>query len=289
MSKKADFIAKADSGYELIDSGEGEKLERFGEYILRRPDPQALWQKKLGEDIWNENHGHFLSSKTGGSWKNKKVPEKWTAKIADITFELSLSTFKHVGVFPEQMPNWLWMRDVIKNAGRPIKVLNLFGYTGGATISALLAGASVTHIDASKVALTSANRNAELSGVSGMPVRWIPEDARKFVEREIRRGSKYDAIIMDPPSFGHGAKNELWKIEDDLLPLIQLTSKILSNEPLFYILNGYASGFSPAVYKQNIDWLEKEYGGNIEYGELLIEERGGDRHLPAGICARYSK
>jgi len=289
MSQKIDFISKPDAGYELIDSGDEEKLERFGDYILRRPDPQALWQKKLDEKIWEENHGHFVGSQTGGSWKNTKVPEKWNAVIGGVTFELSLSMFKHVGVFPEQLPNWLWLKDKIEKSGRPIKVLNLFGYTGGATVNALLAGASVVHVDASKVALTSANRNAELSGVKDKPVRWIPEDARKFVEREVRRGSKYDGIIMDPPAFGHGVKKELWKIEEDLIPLIDLTKKLLSENPLFYILNGYASGYSPAVYKQNVDWLENTLGGEIEYGELLIEEKGGERHLPAGICARWSK
>jgi len=289
MSQKIDFISKPDVGYELIDSGDEEKLERFGDYILRRPDPQALWQKKLDEKVWEENHGHFVGSQTGGSWKNTKVPEKWNATIGGVTFELSLSMFKHVGVFPEQLPNWLWLREKIEKSGRPIKVLNLFGYTGGATVSALLAGASVVHVDASKVAITSANRNAELSRVSDKPVRWIPDDAKKFVEREIRRGSKYDGIIMDPPAFGHGVKKELWKIEEDLMPLIKLCGDLLSDNPLFFILNGYASGYSPAVYKQNIDFLEKEKGGEIEYGELLIEEKGGERHLPAGICARWSK
>jgi len=287
MDKKIDFITKPDEGYALIDSGEGEKLERFGEVVLRRPDPQSLWSKKLGIEEWEKANAYFVTSKNGGTWDKKEVPEKWQAKISDIIFELSLSTFKHVGVFPEQSPNWTWVRDLIQKAGKPIKVLNLFGYTGGATIACSQGGANVTHIDSSKTAITSARKNAELSGVSSNEIHWIPEDVKKFIDRAVRRGDAYDGIIMDPPAFGHGVKNGLWKIEEDLLPLIEKTKKLLSKEPLFFILNGYASGYSPAAYKQNLDWLTEKYGGEIEYGELLIEESDGNRFLPAGISARW--
>jgi len=289
MNTKVDFITKPDSGYELIDSGDSEKLERFGEVILRRPDPQALWHKRLDDDAWNKNNASFVTAKTGGSWKKNDMPEKWNTTVKGVTLELSLSMFKHIGVFPEQSPNWEWTTQQIKKANRPIKVLNLFGYTGGATIAGSLGGASVVHVDSSKTSITHARHNAELSGVGDNEIRWIPEDARKFVEREIRRGEKYDAIIMDPPAFGHGIKKELWKIEEDLLPLVELTKKLLSDNPLFYILNGYSSGYSATAYKQNIDWLSEAYGGNVEYGELLIQEKDADRFLPAGITARWSK
>ncbi len=244
MVEKTNFIINPEEEYKLLDSGNEEKLEQFGEFVFRRPDPQALWPKNQESSSWNGANAHFVTSKTGGKWEIKDIPETFNATIGGVTFELSPSHFKHLGIFPEQIPNWNWVRDTIAKAGRPIKVLNLFGYTGGATIACLQGGAEVVHVDSSKTAITQANRNAELSGVSDKKVRWIPDDARKFVEREIRRGEKYDAIIMDPPAFGHGAKKELWKIEDDLLPLLELTQKILSDNPLFFILNGYASGYS---------------------------------------------
>ena len=194
MNKRIDLIISAESGYELVDSGEGEKLERFGDFILRRPDPQAIWKKSL--DLgWENADAVFQTSESGGTWLTKNVPEKWQAQIGNVTFELGRSTFKHIGVFPEQKPNWDWIREKIEKEERKIKILNLFGYTGGATIAASLAGAAVVHIDGSKTAITQARKNAELSGVDQNPIRWIPDDARKFVEREIKRGSKYDAII----------------------------------------------------------------------------------------------
>ena len=288
MNKRIDLIISAESGYELVDSGEGEKLERFGDFILRRPDPQAIWKKSL--DLgWENADAVFQTSESGGTWLTKNVPEKWQAQIGNVTFELGRSTFKHIGVFPEQKPNWDWIREKIEKEERKIKILNLFGYTGGATIAASLAGAAVVHIDGSKTAITQARKNAELSGVDQNPIRWIPDDARKFVEREIKRGSKYDAIIMDPPAFGHGAKGESWKIEKDLLDLINLTKKILAKDPIFYILNGYAAGYSSVGYVQMIDWLIEKHSGSIEHGELLFKEKDRDRFLPAGITARWSK
>lgn len=283
------FIINAEEEYKLLDSGNEEKLEKFGEFVFRRPDPQALWNRLKDEDIWGDINAFYRTSDKGGKWETKDVPESFNATIGGVTFELSLSHFKHLGIFPEQIPNWNWVRETISQADRPVKVLNLFGYTGGATVACLQGGAEVVHVDSSKTALTQANRNAELSGVADKKVRWIPDDARKFVEREIRRGEKYDAIIMDPPAFGHGAKKELWKIEDDLLPLLELTQKLLSDKPLFFILNGYASGYSSVAYKQSLDWLTEKYGGSIEHGELLIQETDTDRFLPGGITARWSR
>ena len=207
---------KASQDYELIDSGDGEKLERFGQYILRRPDPQALWSKNLSEDDWKKADASFLREGNNGKWKKKEnVANEWFIKIGELSFLIKPTAFKHTGLFPENEPNWIWLSEKIKKASRPIKVLNLFGYTGGATLAALSAGAEVTHIDGSKSAITWAKQNAEASKLDDKKVRWIEEDARKFVGREIKRGNKYDAIIMDPPAFGHGANNELWKIEED--------------------------------------------------------------------------
>ena len=286
---KKEFIIEKQAGYELIDSGNEEKLERFGDFLLRRPDPQALWNKSETEEKWEGADAVFIASKTGGKWQTRNVPEHWNTEIGGVTFQLSRSTFKHIGVFPEQIPNWKWIRDIISENKKPLRVLNLFGYTGGATIAASQAGAEVVHVDASKTAITQARKNAELSGVDKNPIRWIPEDARKFVEREIKRGSKYDAIIMDPPAFGHGAKGETWKIEKDLSPLIELTQKILVKVPLFYILNGYAAGYSSISYKQTLDFLVEKYGGSIEHGDLLFKEVDREKYLPAGITARWKK
>ena len=203
-----------------------------------------------------------------------------------LNFEIYLSKFKHVGIFPEQLSNWLWMQDLIKKADRPIKVLNLFGYTGGASIACLKAGAEVVHVDASKTSIEHAKMNAEISGLSEKPIRWILDDAHDFVKREIRRGNKYDGIIMDPPAFGRGPKGEIWKIEESFLPLVDDAKKILSDNPLFFLINGYASGYSPIAYEENLSELKK-IGGEISSGELTIEEKDSSRLLPAGIFARW--
>ncbi|OGH88091.1 MAG: SAM-dependent methyltransferase [Candidatus Magasanikbacteria bacterium RIFOXYC2_FULL_42_28] len=272
--------------YELIDSGDGEKLERFGEYLLRRPDPQALWPKNLPERDWQNAHASFRRDGLKGDWIIKPgVPERWPIKLASLSFWIHPSSFKHTGLFPEQAPNWEWLQKIIKGAGRPISVLNLFGYTGGASLAAASAGASVCHVDGSKVAIKWGRDNAELSGLAQKPIRWILDDAAKFVMRELKRGNKYDGIILDPPAFGHGPNKELWKIEDSLLPLLRDCRQIMSDKPLFFLLNGYASGYSALAYANNLRGLFKT--GNFEQGELTIAEKS-DRPLPCGIYARWN-
>ncbi len=283
---------KAGQDYELLDSGAGEKLERFGQYVLRRPDPQALWSKKLDEKFWRQADAIFLRTDEKGRWKFREGMEKeWNIDMAGLKFNIKPTPFKHVGIFPEQESNWTWIKEKIKQAKvdrkEPIKVLNLFGYTGGATLAALSAGAEVVHVDGSKSAITWAKQNAEISGLAGGKVRWIEDDAKKFVAREIKRGNKYDAIIMDPPAFGHGAKNEIWKIEEDLIELLESCQQILSSEPLFIIVNGYASGYSAVAYQNGLQPIVEKFSGQIEIGELTIEESKAQRLLPAGIFARW--
>lgn len=279
------LITKPSKDYELIDSGNAQKLERFGEIILRRPDPQALWNKASD---WSDFHAEFVQSGRTANWKKKKeIPDSWNITIQGLAFSLNLSSFKHTGVFPEQSENWKWIEEQIKKSNRPISVLNLFGYTGGATLAAAKAGASVCHVDGSKVSISRAKENAELSGLSEKPIRWILDDAMKFVEREVRRGNKYDAIIMDPPAFGRGPKKEMWNIEDDFPKLISLCKKILSENPLFILINGYASGYSSIAYENSITDILGDKKGNFESGELAIESKNG-RLLPAGIFSRWS-
>ncbi len=306
-------ITKPEKDYELLDSGEGEKLERYGNITVARPDPQALWKKHLAPVEWQKAQAVFCrekNEKEKDSIRNSSmhigwdvapgIPQKWHIELADLKFWIKLTAFKHTGIFPEQANNWMWIEKTIKQNSRAsaVRVLNLFGYTGGATLAALKAGAEVTHVDGSKSAIAWAKENAELSGLGSAPVRWIADDARSFVKREIKRGKKYDAIIMDPPAFGRGAKGEVWKLEDDLLELLDLCRELLSDKPLFFLINGYASGYSAIAYRnaaQNI--LEKvslkteggkqEYSrGNIEAGEMVIEESGSQRLLPAGIFSR---
>ncbi len=291
------LITKPQMEYELLDSGEGEKLERFGNVILSRPDPQALWRKNLDEKEWKKALGNFSREGKEGSWNIKEgMPDKWNINFAHLTFKIKPTPFKHTGIFPEQMPNWEWVREVIKkkkdsvkgDAESEIEVLNLFGYTGGATLACAQAGAKVVHVDSSKGAITWARENAELSELGEKPIRWIQEDARLFVEREIKRGRKYDGIIMDPPAFGHGANKEVWKIEENFLPFIENCFELLKEKPLFFIVNGYAAGYSRIAYENNLLALKKKYGGIIETGELTIEEKGSKRLLPCGIFARWS-
>jgi 23S rRNA (cytosine1962-C5)-methyltransferase len=279
------LITKSNNNYELLDSGHGEKLERFGEVILSRPDPQVLWQKALPESEWAKANAHFEKQ-----WKRKSnTPASWKILLGNLSFILKLSSFKHVGVFPEQIPNWEWITNLVKGANRKISVLNLFGYTGGATLAALSAGAEVVHVDSSRVAISSAKENAKESGLDGKPVRWILDDVNSFLKREVRRGNKYDAIIMDPPSFGRGPEGEVWKIERDFLPLLQLSVQILSENPLFFLLNGYASGYSGIAYENALRGALVGRAGTFESGELTIEESSGKRLLPAGIFCRWKK
>ena len=282
----------AGAGYELLDSGEGEKLERYGKFILSRPDPQALWNKRLPIAEWQKADAVFAHSGAKAGWKKKpNVPEKWKIELGGLSFFIKLTAFKHTGLFPEQEPNWCWIIDKIKSANlnRTISVLNLFGYTGGATLAALSAGASVAHIDGSKSAIAWAKENSVLSGLAEKPVRWILDDAREFIKREIRRGGLYDGIVMDPPAFGHGPKKELWKIEDDFLGFMKLCQEVLSDTPIFFLINGYSAGYSAIAYENNLSPLVKKFGGEIEKGELAIEESGTGRLLSAGIFARWSR
>lgn len=284
-------ILKTTAGrdYELLDSGSGEKLERYGKFILSRPDPQALWNKSLPVSEWQKADAVFIHSGTKGGWKKKpSVPEKWKIEFGGLSFFIKPTAFKHTGLFPEQEPNWQWIINNIKMAKRPVSVLNLFGYTGGATLAALSAGAQVAHVDGSKSAITWAKENAVVSGLADKPVRWILDDAREFVKREIRREVRYDGIVMDPPVFGHGPKKELWKIEDDFLGLMKICGEVLSKSPVFFLINGYSAGYSSIAYENNLSPLVEKFGGEIEKGELAIEESETGRLLPAGIFARWS-
>ncbi|MEI6863972.1 MAG: class I SAM-dependent methyltransferase [Candidatus Adlerbacteria bacterium] len=298
------LVTKPSDGYELLDSGGEEKLERFGDVLLRRPDPQALWPKKLEESEWSKAAGAYVregGAKTAsgspdtspsevfrGRWTGV-LPQEWKIEFGGLNFLLKPTSFKHTGLFPEQEQNWLWSAECIKNAGREVSILNLFGYTGGATLAAAKAGAQVTHVDASKTAVAWARENAKASGLEDAPVRWITEDALLFVRREIARGKKYDGIIMDPPAFGHGPKNEIWKIEENLIELVDLCGQLLSDQPLFLLVNGYAAGYSPLAFAYNLEQFEKKYGGATEYGDLGIEEANSGRTLPAGIFARWKR
>ncbi|MEK7641945.1 MAG: class I SAM-dependent methyltransferase [Patescibacteria group bacterium] len=308
MKTSAILITDPSTGYELIDSGDGEKLERFGEVTLARPDPQALWAKRLPATEWKKAGGRFAHEEKGGGWSlNTATPAKWNISFAGLELVIKPTAFKHTGLFPEQSVNWSWMKKLIQGrlSGKKeisvpanssetpsddIEVLNLFGYTGGATLACAQVGAKVVHIDSSKAAVAWARENAESSGLADKPIRWIVEDARIFVEREIKRGRKYDAIIMDPPAFGHGPATELWKIEEHFLPLIEDCKKLLKDTPLFFIINGYSAGYSAVAYENNLLDLKVKHGGEIEIGELAISEKGDPaRLLPAGIFARWSR
>ena len=234
--------------YEVIDCSAGEKLERWGDYILVRPDPQVIWKTEKTEKGWRQKNAHYhRSAKGGGEWEFFDLPKQWNIHYRNLTFQLKPFSFKHTGLFPEQAVNWDWCADKIKKAGRPMKVLNLFAYTGGATLSAAAAGASVTHVDASKGMVTWAKENAAASGLKEAPIRWLVDDCVKFVEREIRRENHYDAIIMDPPSYGRGPKGEIWKMEESIHSFLKLCTRLLSDQPLFVLINSYTTGLQPAV------------------------------------------
>jgi 23S rRNA (cytosine1962-C5)-methyltransferase len=279
-------------GYELLDSGDGEKLERYGDIIVARPDPQALWPKSLSEEEWKKVTAVFTRESTNAGWEfKKKIPERWQINFQNLNFWIKPTSFKHTGLFPEQSSNWKWIQEQIKirksHTESPVTILNLFGYTGGATLAAAQAGAEVCHVDGSKSAVTWGRENAEISKLSDKPIRWIIDDAVVFVKREIKRGRKYDGIIMDPPAFGHGPNGEMWKIEDSFLPFLELCEQILTDKPLFFLINGYASGYSALAYQNNLERLVKKFGGTIEVGELTIQESKNKRLLPAGIFARW--
>lgn len=277
------------TGYELLDSGEGNRFERFGEISLVRPDPEILWAKRLPQTAWNKADATYTRVGERGIWNMPRpLSESWTLSYDSLTFLIRATSFKHTGLFPEQLPHWQWMSALIEKAGRPINVLNLFAYTGGATLATARAGASVCHVDGSKKAVEWARENARLSKLDDKPIRWIIDDVLTFVTKEQKRGNTYDAIILDPPSFGHGPKDELWKIERDFAKLVSICESLLSSKPLFILINGYASGYSPLTLGNCLIPTIKKYGGAIEYGENTILESGiGGRHLPAGVYARW--
>jgi 23S rRNA (cytosine1962-C5)-methyltransferase len=293
MTNPTLLITKPAKDYELLDSGEGEKMERFGNIVLARPDPQALWRKGLTPAEWEKSDGHFTREERRGEWELKSnVPQRWQIEFGNLKFWIKPTAFKHTGIFPEQQPNWDWTREIISQTKkneptRELEILNLFGYTGGASLACAQAGAKVVHVDGSKAAITWAKENAEISGLADKPIRWILDDAQVFVEREIKRGRKYDGIIMDPPAFGHGPKKELWKIEEHFLDLIEKCQLLLSDKPLFFLINGYAAGYSSTAYKNNLLALQAKLGGSIEIGELVIEEAKSQRLLPCGIFTRW--
>lgn len=277
--------------YELIDCGRGEKLERWGEQLLVRPDPQAIWNTPRTHRGWKVNAGRYARSSTGGGqWQNKSMPQRWTVSYRDLTFNIKPMNFKHTGLFPEQAANWDWAREQIQKAGRPISVLNLFAYTGGATLAAAAAGASVCHVDAAKGMVAWARENAAASGLSGAPIRWIIDDCAKFVEREIKRGRRYDAVIMDPPSYGRGPSGEIWKLEKDLFPFLKLVSGVLSDDPLFFIINSYTTGLAPSVLTCLLDSVvTPRFGGGTVSDELGLPVTDSGLVLPCGATGRWTR
>jgi 23S rRNA (cytosine1962-C5)-methyltransferase len=277
--------------YEVIDCGGGEKLERWGNKVLVRPDPQAIWPREGKSPRWKNPDGRYLrSSSGGGHWEKNRLPEQWELHWEDLTFSVKPMNFKHTGIFPEQAANWAFAREQIKRAGRPVSVLNLFGYTGAATVACASAGASVCHVDAAKGMVAWGKQNAQLSGLSGAPVRWIVDDCGKFVEREIRRGRRYDAIIMDPPSYGRGPTGEVWKLENDLYPFVELCAKVLSDDPVFVIINSYTTGLAPSVLTYILETIvSRRYGGHTVSDELGLPVTATGLTLPCGATGRWTR
>jgi len=285
-------IAKNWEDYKIIDMADGQKLEKWGDVILSRPDPQIVWKNKSYPEEWKKANAIYSRSKTGGgSWEyKKKVPSAWQIKYKDLTFNIKPMGFKHTGLFPEQAVNWDWMRDKIKNSKREIKVLNLFAYTGGATVACLSAGASVCHVDSSKGMVTWAKENVTSSGLADKKVRYIVDDVVKFVNREIRRGNKYDAIIMDPPSYGRGANGEVWQFENNIYDLVELCTKVLSDKPLFFLINSYTTGISSSVLANILNLtVSKKYKGKVDSGEIGLPMEKSSLVLPAGIYGRWEE
>ena len=284
------WIADQWKDYEVLDTSGGEKLERWGDYLLVRPDPQVIWNTPKDLPGWRKMNGHYYrSSKAGGEWEFFDLPKQWEIAYKDLRFNLKPFSFKHTGLFPEQAVNWDWFSDKIKNAGRPVKVLNLFAYTGGATLAAAAAGAAVTHVDASKGMVNWAKENAKSSGLEAAPIRWLVDDCMKFVEREIRRGNHYDGIIMDPPSYGRGPKGEIWKIEDSIYDFIKLCTQILSDAPLFFLVNSYTTGLAPAVLTYMLSTELKRFGGHVDSQEIGLPVTKTGLVLPCGASGRWEK
>lgn len=276
--------------YELIDCSDGERLERWGNIILIRPDPQIIWSSGKKNPLWRNAHARYhRSNKGGGSWEMyKKVPDSWSVRFRNLEFNVKPMGFKHTGVFPEQAINWEWASEKIRSENRPMNVLNLFGYTGCATLACLDAGAKVCHVDASKGMVNWAKENAAASGLSDAPIRWLVDDCKKFVEREIRRGNHYDAIIMDPPSYGRGPKGELWKMEDNIHELVHLTAQLLCEKPLFYLINSYTTGLAPAVltYLISVE-VASRFQGRVDSQEVGLPVTDTNLVLPCGAAGRW--
>ena len=284
------WIADNWKEYTVIDTSSGEKLERWGKYTLIRPDPQVIWKTEKKNSLWRTADASYKRSRSGGgAWSDNKLPESWVISYGDLSFRIKPMGFKHTGLFPEQAANWDWFGDLIINANRPIKVLNLFAYTGGATVAAAKAGAQVVHVDASKGMVAAAKENARLSGLADAPIRYIVDDCKKFIEREIRRGNKYDGIIMDPPSYGRGPTGEVWKIEENIDEFVELTANLLSDEPLFFLLNSYTTGLSASTMKYitSVRLLSKR-GGYSEADELGLPVGNSGLALPCGSSVRVT-
>ena len=283
------WIAENWKDYELLDCGDGEKLERWGRQILVRPDPQAIWEAPRRSSAWQNPDARYLRSNTGGGhWERRKLPEQWTVNYGELMFNVKPMNFKHTGLFPEQAVNWDFAMNKIRRAGRPIQVLNLFAYTGAATVACAAAGASVCHVDAAKGMVAWAKENARSSGLADAPIRWIVDDCAKFVEREIRRGRRDDAIIMDPPSYGRGPSGEVWKLEQNLYPFVKLCAGVLSDNPLFVILNSYTTGLAPSVLGYILNLLVSgTYGGHTECAELGLPVTETGMALPCGATGRW--
>ena len=284
------WIADKWEDYKVIDTSSGEKLERWGKFSLIRPDPQVIWKTDKKHPLWRTADASYKRSRSGGgAWNENRLPESWTISYRDLTFRIKPMGFKHTGLFPEQASNWDWFSDLIRNAGRPIKVLNLFAYTGGATVAAAKAGASVVHVDASKGMVAQAKDNAALSGLSDAPIRYIVDDCKKFIEREIRRGNKYDGIIMDPPSYGRGPTGEVWKIEESIDDFVALTENVLSDTPLFFLLNSYTTGLNASTmrYITSVRLLNNRKGEAVA-DELGLPVENTGLELPCGSSVRVT-
>ena len=286
------WYSNAWKDYELLDASDGERLERWGKYILIRPDPQIIWHGEKKHPFWKKADAVYRrSSKGGGEWVKNDVPPQWNVGYGELNFLIKPMGFKHTGLFPEQAINWDWFGGLIRNAleeGRKIKVLNLFAYTGGATVAAAKAGASVVHVDASKGMVAQAKENAALSGLTDAPIRYIVDDCRKFIEREIRRGNRYDGIIMDPPSYGRGPSGEVWQLEDSIDDFVKLAAGVISDDPLFFLVNSYTTGLSPLAMKYIIELRLKAFGGTAEAGEIALPVTFTDGLLPCGASVRWT-
>ena len=288
------YIADKWIDYELLDTSDGERLERWGNYVLIRPDPQVIWKGKREHKLWGKAHGIYRRSNSGGgAWVKNNVPESWTINYGELTFMLKPMGFKHTGLFPEQAANWDWFSGLIKKRvaeGKEVRVLNLFAYTGGATAAAAKAGAAVVHVDASKGMVACAKENLALSGLKDAPVRYIVDDCRKFVEREIRRGNKYDIIIMDPPSYGRGPGGEVWKLENEVYSLCSLCAELLSDDALLYLINSYTTGLSPSVMSYMLGTLVRpKFGGSVSADEIGLPVSQTGLVLPSGATAFWTK